>query len=88
MAVQSDGKIVAAGQVSQGGNPPQFALERFTIAGALDLGFGNHGTVVTNFGGAGASAMVIQPDGKIVAAGSLASSNNTTQFVVARYLGE
>jgi uncharacterized delta-60 repeat protein len=88
VAAQTDGKTVAAGQVSQGNNPPQFALARFTTAGALDLTFGNHGTVVTNFAGAGASALLLQPDGKIVAAGSFDGGNSTTLFVLARYTAQ
>jgi hypothetical protein len=57
------------------------------IAGAYDSG-----TVTTNFPGhkrAGVRALMIQPDGKIVAAGSTSDSYDpdspSTQFAVARY---
>ena len=41
-------------------------------AGALDLSFGRHGMVTTDFGGDGdqANAVVVEADGKLVAAGS------------------
>lgn len=68
LAVQPDGKIVAAGDADPGSGNTSFALARFLPDGTLDQSFGDHGTVVTSFVG-GADAVVIQPDGKIVAAG-------------------
>jgi len=53
--------------------------------GGLDAGFGNGGLVVTSFGGTDvASAVVIQPDGKLVVAGRTIIAGNTT-FALARY---
>ncbi len=81
VALQSDGKLVAAG-VSSG----DFALARYNSDGSLDTSFGTCGQVVTDFVGddAVASALVIQPDGKLVAAGRNKVSNQTA-FALARY---
>jgi uncharacterized delta-60 repeat protein len=77
VAVQSDGKIVAVG--SSGGD---FALARYNADGSLDSGFGSGGKVTTDFGGFDAgSATVIQPDGRIVAAGRTGGGD----FALARY---
>ncbi|HJP64878.1 MAG TPA: delta-60 repeat domain-containing protein, partial [Actinomycetota bacterium] len=70
MAIQSDGKIVAAGYT--GTYPDEdFALARYTRAGALDNTFGGTGTITTPIGSSDdvAFAVAIQSDGKIVAAG-------------------
>jgi uncharacterized delta-60 repeat protein len=75
VAIQLDGKIVAAGQSSNGVNS-DFALVRYNSDGSLDTGFGTGGKVTTHFGGLldfdAASAVAIQSDGKIVAAGGTA----------------
>ena len=70
LALQPDGKIVAAGSVFNGSNT-DFALVRYTANGNLDPTFGTGGVVTTPVGtGADvAYAVAIQPDGKIVAAG-------------------
>jgi uncharacterized delta-60 repeat protein len=75
VAVQGDGKIVAAG-----GGPGDFALARYNADGSLDTAFDGDGKVTTDFGGTSDSAydMVIQGDGKIVAAGY-------PDFAIARY---
>src|SRR5215210_1419525 len=62
IAIQSDGKIIAAG-----GGRGDFALARYAPDGRLDRSFGSGGKVRTNFGGNDAAyAVVIQRDGKIV----------------------
>src|SRR4051794_15944151 len=69
VAIQADGKIVVAGYGYVG--PAQgFGLARFNSDGSPDLTFGVGGKVVTIFPehGAFADAVLIQPDGKIVAA--------------------
>jgi uncharacterized delta-60 repeat protein len=86
MAVQGDGKIVAGGGGGQGGD--DFALARYTSDGRLDPSFGSGGTVLPNFGPPDAdspSAVVIQDDGRIVAAGSHApatGNDNPPRFLV------
>src|SRR5262245_31560230 len=81
VAVQGDGAIVVAG-TSNGTN---FALARYTAQGALDPSFSG-GKVTTTFGGEfdQASALAIQPDGKIVAAG-FSTANGSSDFALARY---
>jgi len=78
VAVQSDGKIVAAGTAS--GN---FALVRYNANGSLDTTFNGTGITTTDFGGAdGAHGVKFQNDGKIVAAGQAFSNGD---FALARY---
>jgi uncharacterized delta-60 repeat protein len=78
VAVQSDGKIVAAGL----SGAADFALARYNADGSLDTGFGSGGKVTTDFGGSdAASALAIQSDGRIVAAGRSGSGD----FALARY---
>ena len=78
VAVQADGKIVAAWSSSSGSSG--FALERYNTDGSLDASFGTNGIVTTLSGGA--SAVAIQSDGMIVAAGS---STYPSDFTLARY---
>ena len=80
VAVQPDGKIVAAGSIGAKGS--NFALRRYTSSGKLDRSFGAGGQVLTNFGGdSGASALVVQADGKIVAS----AGGSVHDFALVRY---
>jgi uncharacterized delta-60 repeat protein len=85
LALQPDGKLVAAGLTS-GAAGVDFALVRYRANGTLDPSFGDHGRVTTDFaGGADAAhALIVQADGKLVAAGSAAVGANQ-DFAVARY---
>jgi uncharacterized protein (TIGR03437 family) len=75
LVLQSDGKLVAAGFTCLGGNC-DFALARYNTNGTLDTTFGTGGKVTTDFGDSDyASDAIIQPDGKIVAAGASGSSD-------------
>jgi uncharacterized delta-60 repeat protein len=71
VAVQPDGKILAAGTVLGTGNSLDFVLFRFNGNGSLDQSFDGDGKVATDFerGVDSASGMALQPDGKIVLAG-------------------
>jgi uncharacterized delta-60 repeat protein len=84
VAIQGDGKIVVAG-FSLNGSYYDFAIVRYTTAGVLDNTFGTGGIVTTSIGSYSdkGSAMVIQPDGKIVVAGSKDGTDN--DFAVVRY---
>jgi len=87
IALQSDGKIVAAGSVySMTTFDGDFAVARYNVDGSLDTGFGNNGFVTTDFGtiGDAANALVIQPDGKILVTG-LSYDGTQSDFVTARY---
>jgi uncharacterized delta-60 repeat protein len=85
VAVQSDGKIVAAGRAVISGNS-DFALARYTSNGTLDASFGTGGTVTTDFAGSvdQAFSVALQKDGNIVAAGQ-AIINGNSDFALARY---
>lgn len=72
VAVQADGKILAAGiaWVSIKGNwVAHGALARYNANGTLDVTFGNAGKVTTP-GVTGFYQIAVQPDGKIVAVGA------------------
>jgi uncharacterized delta-60 repeat protein len=85
VAVQANGQAVAGGAHFLSTSP--FGLARVNPDGTLDAGFGSGGVLTTTFNGDEAvGAVVIQPDGKIIAAGF--SENNTTGHVfiaLARY---
>ncbi|MBK8464799.1 MAG: proprotein convertase P-domain-containing protein [Chloracidobacterium sp.] len=69
IALQADGKIVAAGEYSPS-STWGFALARYNTDGTLDTSFGANGRVVTPIDTqATANAVAVQSDGKIVAAG-------------------
>ena len=70
LALEGDGSIVVAG--GAGGS---IAFARYHSNGSLDAAFGNGGTAVVASGAAAAGSsvaggLVVQPDGKIVAAGA------------------
>jgi uncharacterized delta-60 repeat protein len=84
VALEPDGKIIVAGQANLNGG--DFLVVRFNYDGTLDSTFGpGTGYVTTDFGSGAydnANAVLLQPDGKIVAAGQ----GNGTDFGLARYL--
>jgi len=81
LAIQTDGKIVAAGTAGF----DSFALARYESDGTLDPSFGEDGKVLTNLTGGFdvAYAVAIQANGKIVAAGRSAGAGG--RFALARY---
>ncbi|MFE5711448.1 calcium-binding protein [Streptomyces sp. NPDC056501] len=85
LAVQADGRIVAAGGSDAGGNP-NFALARFNPTdGSLDTTFDTDGRVTTDFVGVdAATSLAVQSDGNIVAAGR-SNTAGTVDFALARY---
>ena len=95
VAVQQDGKLVLAGTAAhQDGDvccSSDFALVRLTRRGALDTSFGDRGRVFTEFSpgpehaSGAASAVVVRPDGRIMAAGTSFSGATSADFAVARY---
>ena len=84
-AIQPDGKIVAAGHVSRDSGTV-VALARYNADGTLDRSFGQGGRVETKVGEgfSYASGLVVQPDGKLVAAGR-AHVSPDGNFALVRY---
>jgi uncharacterized delta-60 repeat protein len=89
VALQPDGKIVVAGSTESQATSHDFLLVRYNADGSLDAGFGSGGKVVTDFSGNTdrAWALLVQQDGKILAAGETNSGSATSgvDFALARY---
>jgi uncharacterized delta-60 repeat protein len=81
VAIQRDGKIVAAGDDGHG-----FMLVRYKQGGSLDPRFGSKGRVRTSFGPLWGDAwsLALQRDGKIIAAGH-AGNMERGYFALVRY---
>jgi uncharacterized delta-60 repeat protein len=88
VAVQPDGKIVAAGSAGTG-NEFDFALARYNVNGTLDTSFDADGKLTTKFTNDfdGVFGAAVQPDGRIIAAG-YATNNGVRNLALARYTGE
>lgn len=76
-ALQPDGKLVIAGSANNESTPIG-AVARYLPDGSLDPSFGTAGVVTVPVGTADANfyAVLIQPDGKIVASGYAADTDN------------
>ena len=89
VAVQADGKILVAGYVFSGSHHSDFALVRYTSAGALDSSFGAQGKAITTVGNgsfpSGAHAVVVQPDGRILVVGTASSGREASKVALLRY---
>jgi uncharacterized delta-60 repeat protein len=88
LVIQADGKLVAAGSTSRSyepGAPSGFGLTRYMPNGNLDMTFGAGGKVTTVFSGGVINALVVQADGKLVAAGRTSTVNGSGDFALARY---
>lgn len=85
LVMQTDGKVVIAGGTLRN-HIGDFVMARYTTTGAFDSSFGSGGVVSTEFGGRvpssseEASAIVLQPDGKLMLGGYTEG-----KFAVARY---
>jgi len=78
--LQPDGRLVLVGWAA-GGLPNQsvIALARLNADGSLDTSFGTGGRVMTPMQG-GATAGLLQPDGRIVAVGQAGSSISAARY--------
>ena len=84
MVLQPDGRILLGGGAFPGSTGHDFALLRYLPSGLPDAGFGTGGVVFTDLGGVDAcTALALQPDGRIVAAG-----RSSDDFALARYLAD
>jgi uncharacterized delta-60 repeat protein len=97
IAIQADGKIVAAGYSNSPNGDANFTLVRYNTNGVIDTSFGDNtqqpGRVLTDFGALPdgsrsfdqITALAIQSDGKIVAGGVSDSPNGDYNFALVRY---
>ncbi len=87
VVIEADGKIVVAGE-ARNGTDSDFGLVRYNADGSLDTTFDSDGKVTTGFLNNvpdAANAVIIQPDGRIIAVGFTRMSNNNNIFAVVRY---
>lgn len=85
VAIQPDGKIVAAGYSTPSTN--DFSIARYNTNGSLDTSFNGVGYSVVPIGSAAdvVHAVVLQPDGKIVVAGNANGGASADDFALARF---
>src|SRR2546428_602497 len=84
LVLEPNGKLVAAGVTRRGG-ASNFALVRYLPDGTLDAGFGPGGIVTTDLSGDDAAThLVLEPDGKLVAAG-VSRRGGAGDFALVRY---
>lgn len=92
LAVQSNGKIIAAGSAfsDKALQIRHFALVRYERNGILDPSFGQNGKITTAFtNDDGIQGVVTFPDGKIVAAGTTLTRRGARfRFALARYMSD
>jgi uncharacterized delta-60 repeat protein len=89
VALQSDGKIVTTGHAYVGHmRQSKLMVIRYHSDGTLDNSFGANGIVLWEISGShiGGEAVAIQPDGKIVVAGSWGNVQYGSQPALARFL--
>ncbi len=87
VAIQpGDGRILVAGAIEGPLGDHDFGLVRYRADGSLDPDFGFGGIAKRDFGGIDvATAVAVQPDGKIVVAGFSDAALRGSDFVLLRY---
>ncbi len=90
MAVQSDGKIIAAGSSRASDLSKQYTLARYNVDGSLDNTFGNNGVVIlpTDVRQGFIRTVEILADGKILAGAQAYDPNTGSTLVLFRLLGD
>jgi uncharacterized delta-60 repeat protein len=83
VAVEAEGKIVAAGYTGSTFADP--ALARYTASGRLDPSFGEGGKVVLSSHHGGLTAVAVEPDGKIIALGWIGQPMGPPTVIVLRF---
>lgn len=89
VAIQPDGKILVAGHGTRNRyrTGDDFAFARFRRNGTLDSSFGRGGVATVHFGGRrhdAAYGLSLQPDGRIVAAGSSSAGEASGRIALLR----
>jgi uncharacterized delta-60 repeat protein len=92
LALQSDGRILVAGMVSDLPSASlQLAVARYNPNGSPDDGFGAGGIAAISVGAAGAQAstIAVQPDGRILVGGTaFAHGTANDEFALARFAAD
>jgi uncharacterized delta-60 repeat protein len=83
IAIQPDGGVLVAGSLGH----QRSVLIRYRSSGGRDSTFGIGGKVITTIDrGNWATSIIVQPDGKIVTAGSSLDLANVPRFALVRYI--
>jgi uncharacterized delta-60 repeat protein len=92
VVLQPDGKIIVIGSsgAGYGSELNDFAIARFNADGSVDQNFGSGGKLKTHFSGqfntgTRAAEAVLQPDGKLIVAGSYKNEGTFREIALARY---
>jgi uncharacterized delta-60 repeat protein len=93
LVIQANGRIVVAGAAAPTDHRLQanFGLARYKPSGELDRTFSDNGKQRTRFGANNRDSgndVALQPDGRIVVAGSVTVVGNGYDFGFARYLAD
>lgn len=93
IAIDSQQRIIAAGQVNHASGGMDIALARYEPNGELDPSFGNGGIVITSLipgGNNSANAVSVDSNGDILVAGvtSQPQSNQGSNFALVRYTSD
>jgi uncharacterized delta-60 repeat protein len=89
LAIESNGNLLLGGYGDKSPGASLFALAQLSPDGILDTTFGNNGKILTDLSPPNLETinrLVIQSDGKIIAAGT-SRSNTDSQFALVRYMG-
>src|SRR5207249_3053734 len=90
VAITPGGKIVVGGIAAMPNFASAFGVAQLNADGSLDQTWGTGGLVTTQFNGRAdqVDAVAVQPDGKVVAVGLIATdSSGSTAVALTRYLG-
>lgn len=79
LSIQSDGKIVVAGEFDTYNGTPRTRIARLNVDGSIDLSF-DPGSGFDNY----VATVCVQADGKILAGGGFSSFNGNTQGMIVR----
>ncbi|WP_144603931.1 T9SS type A sorting domain-containing protein [Algoriphagus algorifonticola] len=85
MTIDTSGKIYAAGWTTDFDQVNSVILMRYTNDGQIDNVYTSKG-ILTDIGTLRIRSMLIQPDGKLIAAGFLFVNSSVSNFILLRYL--
>ncbi len=87
VVLQPDNQILVAGYCDNATGNDNFCIARLGVSGSLDSTFSSNGSTITNVSNpeGRASAMTMQPDGKIVVVGYCNSTMAANEACITRY---